>query len=156
MNKSIDLNIIIRQLRIYTGVILFTYAFTHLLNHSINIISIQAADYVRDNYFHMIWKNPVSIILVYGSLVVHIILGFYSILTKKSFKITLKEWFQILFPVLALLVLLQHIAGGFIMNKVFDVDIKYSLIFAIITSYEPTEYIMGATLFSLMIIFIRK
>ena len=50
---------------------------------------------------------------------------FYSILTKKSFKITGREWIQILFPVLAL-VLLQHIGGGFILTR-FEVDIKYSL-----------------------------
>ena len=154
MNNSIDLNIIIRQLRIYTGVILFVYAFTHLLNHSINIISIQAADHIRENYFHLIWRNPVSIILLYGSLLIHLLLGFYAILTKKSFKLTLREWLQILLPVLALLVLLQHIAGGFIMTKVFDVDIKYSLLFAIMSSYEPAEYYVGAILFSLMTIFI--
>jgi len=154
MNNSIDLNIIIRQLRIYTGVILFVYAFTHLLNHSINIISIQAADQIRENYFHLIWRNPVSIILLYGSLLIHLFLGFYAILTKKSFKLTLREWLQILLPVLALLVLLQHIAGGFIMTKVFDVDIKYSLLFAIMSTYESVEYYMGAILFSLMIIFI--
>ena len=66
--KTIDLNIIIRQLRIYTGIILFFYALTHLLNHSVNVISINAADFVRENYFHLIWKNKVAYILLYGSL----------------------------------------------------------------------------------------
>ncbi len=113
----IDLNLIIRQMRVYTGIILFFYAFTHLLNHSINVISIDAADFVRENYFHLIWKNTVAYILLYGSLIIHIFLGFYSILTKKSFKITGREWVQILFPVLALLVLLQHIGGGFILTR---------------------------------------
>ena len=101
----IDLNLIIRQMRVYTGIILFFYAFTHLLNHSINVISIDAADFVRENYFHLIWKNTIAYILLYGSLIIHIILGFYSILTRKSFKITGREWMQIIFPVLALLVL---------------------------------------------------
>ena len=58
--NNIDLNLIIRQLRVYTGIILFFYAFTHLLNHSINVISIDAADFVRENYFHLIWKNPLA------------------------------------------------------------------------------------------------
>ena len=105
-----DLNLLIRQLRIYTGIFLFAYSNTHLLNHSVNIISIEAADFVRENYFHLIWKNPVFYFLLYASLIIHIILGFYSILTRKSFKIKIREWLQILFPVLALLVLLHHIA----------------------------------------------
>jgi adenylate cyclase len=152
MSNSIDFNFIIRQLRIYTGSLLFFYALTHLLNHSVNVVSIEAADFVRENYFHLIWKNPVAYFLLYASLAIHIILGFYSILTKKSFKITGREWIQILFPVLALLVLLQHIAGGFLLTR-FEVDIKYSLLYALLSS-DPNELVAGAVLFSLMVIFI--
>ena len=152
MNRTIDFNIIIRQLRIYTGILLFFYSLTHLLNHSVNVISIEAADFVRENYFHFLWKNSIGYFLLYASLIIHIILGFYSILTKKSFKITGREWIQILFPVLALLVLLQHIAGGFILSR-FDVDIKYSLLYALLSS-DPNELVAGAVLFSLMVIFI--
>ena len=152
MNRTIDFNIIIRQLRIYTGILLFFYSLTHLLNHSVNVISIEAADFVRENYFHFLWKNSIGYFLLYASLIVHIILGFYSILTKKSFKITGREWIQILFPVLALLVLLQHIGGGFILSR-FDVDIKYSLLYALLSS-DPNELVAGAVLFSLMVVFI--
>ena len=152
MNRTIDFNIIIRQLRIYTGILLFFYSLTHLLNHSVNVISIEAADFVRENYFHFLWKNSIGYFLLYASLIIHIILGFYSILTKKSFKITGREWIQILFPVLALLVLLQHIGGGFILSR-FDVDIKYSLLYALLSS-DPNELVAGAVLFSLMVIFI--
>jgi adenylate cyclase len=152
MSNSIDFNFIIRQLRIYTGSLLFFYALTHLLNHSVNVVSIEVADFVRENYFHLIWKNPVAYFLLYASLAIHIILGFYSILTKKSFKITGREWIQILFPVLALLVLLQHIAGGFLLTR-FEVDIKYSLLYALLSS-DPNELVAGAVLFSLMVIFI--
>ena len=152
MSSSIDFNFIIRQLRVYTGSLLFFYALTHLLNHSVNVISIEAADFVRENYFHLIWKNPVAYFLLYASLAIHIVLGFYSILTKKSFKITGREWIQILFPVLALLVLLQHIGGGFLLTR-FEVDIKYSLLYALLSS-DPNELVAGAVLFSLMVIFI--
>ena len=152
MNRTIDFNLIIRQLRIYTGILLFFYSLTHLLNHSVNVISIEAADFVRENYFHFLWKNSIGYFLLYASLIIHIILGFYSILTKKSFKITGREWIQILFPVLALLVLLQHIGGGFILS-LFDVDIKYSLLYALLSS-DPNELVAGAVLFSLMVVFI--
>ena len=36
---------------------------------------------------------------------------FYSIASKKSFRLTAREWVQLTFPVLALLLLLQHILG---------------------------------------------
>ena len=91
----------------------------HLLNHSINIFSIDLADAVRSSYFHPVWQNPVGLVLLYGSFVAHMILGFSSILTRKSFKMKAKDWIQIVFPVLALLFLLQHIAVSFIITKIY-------------------------------------
>ena len=81
-----------RKLRMWSGIVLFFYASTHLLNHSINILSIGAADYVNENYFDSIWKNIVGSILLYSSIIIHIILGFYAVGTRKSFKMTSREW----------------------------------------------------------------
>ena len=47
MNTTIDLNLIVRQLRIVLGLILLTYAALHLLNHSVGLISLNAADNVE-------------------------------------------------------------------------------------------------------------
>jgi len=150
---AVDLSTFIRTLRVWSGIILFFYAFTHLLNHSVNILSIQAADFVNENYFDLIWKNVVGSVLLYGSLVIHILLGFYAVGTRKSFKMTGKEWIQIIFPILALLVLLQHIGAIAVATKIFDVDINYTLLLSLMIS-EPTEVAAGTFLFSLMTIFI--
>ena len=148
-----DFGSLVRQFRILSGSILFLYAITHLLNHSINIISISAADYVRENFYHILWKNPVGTVLLYGSFFVHIPLGFYSIVTKKSFKISAREWFQIILPVLALLILLQHIAGGFIATRVFDADLSYAALFSILL-VDPSEAALSTAFFTLLILFI--
>ena len=148
-----DLGSLVRQFRILSGSILFLYAITHLLNHSINIISISAADYVRENFYHILWKNPVGTVLLYGSFVAHIPLGFYSIATKKSFKISAREWFQIILPILALLILLQHIAGGFIATRVFEADLSYAALFSILL-VDPSEVALSTVFFTLLILFI--
>ena len=113
-----DFSTIIRKIRIFSGAILFAYVIMHLLNHSVNIFSIDLADAIRSSYFNPIWQNPVGLVLLYGSLTAHLILGFASILTRKSFKMKAKDWIQIVFPVLALLFLLQHIAVSFIITKI--------------------------------------
>ena len=148
-----DLGSLVRQFRILSGSILFLYAITHLLNHSINIISLSAADYVRENFYHILWKNPVGTVLLYGSFVAHIPLGFYSIATKKSFKISAREWFQIILPILALLILLQHIAGGFIATRVFEADLSYAALFSILL-VDPSEVALSTVFFTLLILFI--
>ena len=148
-----DLSTFVRKLRVWSGVILFFYAFTHLLNHSVNILSIEAGDYVNENYFDLLWKNVVGTVLLYGSLGVHILLGFYAVGTRKSFKMTSKEWIQIIFPILALLLLLQHVGAIAVATKIFDVDINYTLLISLMIS-EPAEVAAGTVLFSLMTIFI--
>ena len=142
-----------RKLRMWSGVILFFYAFTHLLNHSINILSIEAADYVNENYFDFIWKNFVGSFLLYTSLIIHILLGFYAVGTRKSFKMTFREWLQIIFPILALLFLLQHVAANAVLTKYFGVDINYTLLLSLMIS-NPSEVAIGTVLFTLMTVFI--
>ena len=95
-----DLSSLITRLRIITGLILFDYVFMHLLNHSFNLISIQSADFVRKEFFSIIWQNPIGIFALYFSLIVHMILGFYAIIIKKSFKLKMKDWIQIVLPIL--------------------------------------------------------
>ena len=46
-----DFSTIIRKIRIFSGAILFAYVIMHLLNHSINVFSIDLADAVRSSYF---------------------------------------------------------------------------------------------------------
>ncbi len=148
-----DLSSVITKLRIFTGLILFVYVFMHLLNHSFNLISIQSADFVRKEYFSLIWQNPIGIFALYFSLITHMFLGFYAIIIKKSFKLKLKDWLQIIFPILALLMLIQHVAVSFIITKIFPGEETYELVFAAIHS-TPDEYLSTTLLFTFMTIFI--
>ena len=149
-----DFSTIIRKIRIFSGVILFAYVLMHLSNHSLNIFSIDLADNIRERYFAVIWQHPVGLVLLYLSLFAHLILGFSSVLTRKSFKMSVKDWVQIIFPILALLFLAQHIAASFIITKIFGGSETYSLLFAAIGSGEKSVMIMDAVFYSLMTVFI--
>ena len=149
-----DFSTIIRKIRIFSGVILFAYVLMHLSNHSLNIFSIDLADNIRERYFAVIWQHPIGLVLLYLSLFAHLILGFSSVLTRKSFKMSVKDWVQIIFPILALLFLAQHIAASFIITKIFGGSETYSLLFAAIGSGEKSAMIMDAVFYSLMIVFI--
>ncbi|MFL2822654.1 MAG: adenylate/guanylate cyclase domain-containing protein [Paracoccaceae bacterium] len=149
-----DFSTIIRKIRIFSGVVLFLYVIMHLSNHSLNIFSIELADNVREKYFAVIWQHPAGLVLLYLSLFAHLILGFSSVLRRKSFKMSFKDWVQIIFPILALLFLAQHIAASFIITKIFGGSETYSLLFAAIGSGEKSAMIMDAIFYSLMIVFI--
>jgi adenylate cyclase len=153
VKMSDDLNAFLTRTRLYSGIILFFYAMTHLLNHSINVFSLEAATYVKENYFRLVWKSQVGTILLYGSFLTHVPLGIMSIVTRKSFKISLREWLQIIFIILAVFVLVQHIASMYIFTRSFESELPYSALFSAMLLI-PEELAASTVLFSLMTIFI--
>ena len=147
-----DLNSLLRRTRIISGSILFFYAATHLLNHSLATFSIAAADAARI-YFIAFWRNPVAEILLFASFALHILLGVQSVLGRKSFKMTGREWVQMIFPFVALLALIPHVLTTAIMSRLFGVNDNYELIFAA-TIIDPAKASANVILFSLMVILI--
>ena len=148
-----DINALFKRFSFYSGFILFIYAIMHLLNHSINIISLDSASYVKENYFQLIWKSWPGTILLYGSLLVHIPLGLLAILTRKSFKITAREWLQIIFIILATFVFVQHVASMYIATRTFDSVLPYSALYSMVLAV-PEDTVASMVLYSLMSVFI--
>ena len=79
-----DVSYAIRQGRHISGIILFIYVFSHLINHSLGIISITAMEQGRD-VFLFFWRSIPGTLLLYGSLSLHFILAVLAILAKRKF-----------------------------------------------------------------------
>ena len=147
-----DLNSLLRRTRIVSGFILFFYAATHLLNHSLATFSISTADAARE-YFIAFWRNPAAEIFLFASFALHILLGIQAVLRRKSFKMTKREWLQMTFPFVALLALIPHILTTAILSRVFAVTDNYELIFAA-TLVDPAKASSNVIFFSLMVVLI--
>jgi adenylate cyclase len=70
--------VIVRRLRLGTGLVLFTYVTTHLLNHALGLVSLAAMDAARP-WFLALWRNPAGTLLLYGSLLTHLALALWSL-----------------------------------------------------------------------------
>ena len=147
-----DLNSLMRRTRIISGSILFVYAATHLLNHAVATVSIAAADMVRE-YFVAVWRNPLAEIMLFASLVLHILLGLQAVLRRKSFKMTAREWVQMVFPFVAMLALIPHVLTTATLSRVFGVTDDYELIFAALL-VDPSSATKYAVFYSLMIVMV--
>ena len=131
-----DLNAFSVRVRLYSGVVLFVYAITHLLNHSLNVFSLEAASYAKEYYFRPIWKSQVGTIVLYGSFIVHVPLGVMSIISRKSFKISTREWLQIIFIILALFVFVQHVASMYLLTRTFESQLPYEVLYSFVL-FDP-------------------
>ena len=148
-----DLNAFLVRVRLYSGVVLFVYAITHLLNHSLNVFSLEAASYAKEHYFRPIWKSQVGTIALYGSFIVHVPLGLMSIISRKSFKISTREWLQIIFIILALFVFVQHVASMYLLTRTFESQLPYEVLYSFVL-FDPNEIVVSTIFYTLMTVFI--
>ena len=84
----------VRRTRLVTGSILFSYLTTHLLNHALGLISLDAMEAGR-TWFLALWRNPVGTIAFYGSLLVHFSLALWALYQRHHLRIPIGEALQL-------------------------------------------------------------
>jgi adenylate cyclase len=97
----------IRRIRLYAGLMLFVFVCTHLLNHALGLISLQAMEAGRW-LFIAVWRNPVGSVLLLGALVVHLLLAFWSIYLRRHLRMPLWQAIQLGLGLFIPTVLVHH------------------------------------------------
>lgn len=86
----------VRQVRLASGLILFSYLLSHFINHALGNISLDAMEYGL--WFHMTWwQSPIGTLLLYPALAVHASLGLWSLYERRQFKWKVIEGIQLVF-----------------------------------------------------------
>ena len=74
-----------RDLRLASGLILFSYVTAHLVNHSLGLISIAAAERGL-RVAVSVWQHPLGTLLLYGAAGSHIALAFLALYEHRSLR----------------------------------------------------------------------
>ncbi len=116
-----------RSLRLASGLTLFAYVSTHLANHAVGLISLEAAEAVR-LAFIAFWRNlPVSALL-YSALTAHIALAFVALYERRSFRMPPLEWIRLTLGFSIPLLLASHFAGTRLAHELYGINDSYSRI----------------------------
>ena len=99
---------LLQRLRLATGLILFTFAATHFLNHSLGLVSLEAMHAMQDWRKAVTRTWPGSIVLL-GAFVTHIALALYKISLRLTWKLPFWEAAQIVSGFSIPLFLLTHV-----------------------------------------------
>jgi adenylate cyclase len=126
----------IRRLHLITGLVLFAYLLTHLLNLALGLISLDALEAGR-RAFLLLWRNLPMTVLLYGALVVHIGLAFRALYRRRRLKMPAWEAAQIGlgFAIPPLLVL--HVLGTRIAYEFFGTEDSYVYILLVYFLFSP-------------------
>src|SRR5512141_542824 len=100
----------VRRTRLTTGLILLTYLSTHLTNHALGLISLDAMGAGRV-WFLALWRNPVGTTLLYGSLLSLFSLALGALYQRRHLRVRLWEALQVAWGVSFPPLLSLHCAG---------------------------------------------
>jgi len=101
----------VRQVRLASGLVLFTYLVSHFLNHALGNISVEALT-EGVHYHTLFWQFlPVAIIL-YTAVLVHFSLGIWALYQRRQFAWRTIELLQLLLGLSIPLLIASHIIGA--------------------------------------------
>ena len=137
----IDAALIVRRSRTISGCILFFYAFTHLLNHSLGLISLDTMEQGRAIFLRF-WRHDVLFYVLYGALSIHFLLGIYALARRRSFRMSRKEWIRNSCAILIPFFLASHLSVTLWGSRFLGLNDSYA--FMIISTYifDPFGYII--------------
>ncbi len=112
------------RLRLWSGYALFFYVVTHLINHTLGLISLRVLEMGRV-WFVFIWHNPIGQTVLYGSLFIHFFLALWSLYRRRALKLSAWEWTQWILGALIIPLGALHVVGTRLAAELYGVDAGY-------------------------------
>ena len=123
-----DNSIFLQRLRLGSGLTLMIYVMLHYINHSLGNISINAMNYMLD-WQILVWQSFPGSLLLYGALLTHIVLILWKLVARKTFRLPVWEWIQIILGLLIPYFILTHIIAMRSPVRELGISVDYSLAF---------------------------
>jgi adenylate cyclase len=116
-----------RRLRLWSGLILFVFVGTHLLNHALGVFSLGAAETGR-LVFLAIWRNPVGTVLLYGALITHVVLVLMALYQARHLRLPRWEIVRLALGLAMPFMLVPHIFGTRVLADVYQFRDTYAYV----------------------------
>src|SRR3979490_874131 len=114
-----------RPLRLVSGLILFAYATSHLVNHAFGIRSIEAMSAASLVLLNP-WQTLPGLTLLYTSFFAHGLLGLYALYRRRHLRMPASEAWQLPLGLMIPLLLIPHAAGVRIGTSIYGLELGYA------------------------------
>jgi adenylate cyclase len=114
----------LQLLRLVSGLILFIFALTHFLNTALGLVSLEQMDAV-DRWRVLVIRSTAGTVILATALVVHILLAFYKVVARATWRMPVWEAVQLGLGLLIPFLLFPHIVNTRIANNLFGVVDNY-------------------------------
>ena len=113
-----------RDMRLYTGLVIAVFITSHLINHALGLISINAMENYRKAH-GAIWQSPPGVVALYGSIIIHFLLALYALYKRSHLRLRLSTAIQLAFGLMVPLLLIEHVIGSRLIPFLFDFEATY-------------------------------
>ena len=113
-----------RDMRLYTGLVIAVFITSHLINHALGLISINAMENYRKAH-GAIWQSPPGVVALYGSIIIHFLLALYALYKRSHLRLRLSTAIQLAFGLMVPLLLIEHVIGSRLIPFLFDYEATY-------------------------------
>ena len=128
-------------LRLYSGLILFTFVLGHLINHSFGLISIDVAS-EASRFFVDPWRTFFGSVILGGAALTHAGCAIWSLWVRRSLKLPAWEMMQMVLGLSAPLFLAAHVAATRGLIQVADFDSNYAFVIGVLWVHAPVKGVL--------------
>jgi len=122
--RGLSLDLVSRRLRISTGLVLFAFAATHLLNHALGLVSLDLMEEARFARV-AVTRSALGTLVLASAALVHLVMGLATFLRRRSLRLRPVEAVQLGFGLLIPLLLFRHVIGTRGVHELFGVEDDY-------------------------------
>lgn len=140
--------LLVRMVRIVTGLVLLAFVTTHLLNASLGIISIEAMENAKP-YLTGFWGDTPLGLLLTISLTVHFGLGLLAIFLRPTLRTNAQDIVQLFSSVCVVPLMATHALGVIMLDRA-GVELSYAMIIQTMWVSSPSVGLMQVLLVSVI------
>jgi len=113
-----------QKIRIGSGLILFTFAATHFLNHAVGLVSLEMMQDVQE-WRQLVTRSWPGTIILLSALVLHMTFALYKLAMRSTLRLPMWELIQLGLGLVIPFLLFAHIINTRIANVYFGVEDSY-------------------------------
>ena len=127
---------VVRQIRLWTGLVLFTYLTTHFLNHALGLVSLEAMA-VGQEWFVLVWRSLPGTVALYGSFGIHNLLALWALYRRRTLRMPAWEASQLTLGLLVPPLLVWHVVGTRLAHEMAGTQTTYTFVVLALWQLNP-------------------
>ena len=113
--------------RLWTGLILFAFVLSHLVNHAFGIVSVRAQNQAVDILLWP-WTNTVGVVVLSAAALTHISVNFYTLWRRRTLRLKAWEATQYISGLLVPILMLDHVMSNRVLTEFYQANTDYYVV----------------------------